>query len=111
MTIRIALNPNTNSRAERVLYRMAEMLPGEWDVWMNRVLNFTGAKTGHVNREADCIFYHRKYGLLIVECKSGKISTRYNEERKRVDCSIFIRIILLLFSIWFGRLFCLLFFI
>ena len=56
MTIRIALNPNTNSRAERVLYRMAEMLPGEWDVWMNRVLNFTGAKTGHVNREADCIF-------------------------------------------------------
>ena len=85
MTIRIALNPNTNSRAERVLYRMAEMLPGEWDVWMNRVLNFTGAKTGHVNREADCIFYHRKYGLLIVECKSGKISTRYNEERKRVD--------------------------
>ena len=85
MTIRIALNPNTKSNAERAIYRMAEMLPDEWDVWMNRVLNFTGKKTGHINREADCILYHRKYGLLIVECKSGKISTKYNEERKRVD--------------------------
>ncbi len=85
MTIRIALNPKTDSRAERVIYRMAEALPGEWDVWMNRKLDFTSETTGHQNSEVDCILYHRKHGLLIVECKSGKINTRYNEERKRVD--------------------------
>ena len=85
MTIRITLNPKTKSNAERAIYYIAEQLKSDWDVWMNRKLDFTCSATGHINREADCILYHREHGLLVVECKSGKISTRYNEERKRVD--------------------------
>lgn len=85
MSIRIALNPNTNSRAERDIYRMAETLGSGWDVWMNRLLHFECRATGLINREADCIFYHREHGMLIVECKSGKISTQHNEENKCTD--------------------------
>lgn len=85
MAIRIALNPKTKSNAERAIYRMAEALPDGWDVWMNRKLDFVSRADGHINREADCILYHRQHGMLIVECKSGKISTSYNEKRKRVE--------------------------
>jgi len=85
MSIRIALNPNTKSKAERDLFRMAETLGSGWDVWMNRLLNFECSVTGHINREADCIFYHREHGMLIVECKSGRISTQHNDENMCTD--------------------------
>ena len=85
MSIRIALNPNTESQAERDLYRMAELLDDGWDVWMNRHLNYESRTEGVMNREVDCILYHRQHGMLVVECKSGKISTKYNEEDKCVD--------------------------
>ena len=85
MSIRIALNPNTKSKAERDIYRMAEALGSDWDVWMNRKLDFTSKASGHLNSEADCILYHRKHGLLVVECKSGTIRTEYNEEKKVVE--------------------------
>lgn len=85
MSIRIALNPNTKSNAERDLYRMAETLGGDWDVWMNRTLTFEGRNCGVEGREADCILYNRNYGMIVVECKSGKIRTEYNDELKRTE--------------------------
>ena len=85
MSIRIALNPNTKSNAERDLYRMAETLGSDWDVWMNRTFSFDCPATGSMNREVDCILYNRNYGMIVVECKSGKISTEYNEGTKCID--------------------------
>ena len=80
MTIRITINPNSKSSAEWAIYRMAETLGPAWDVWMNRHLVFNSRASGDMNREVDCILYHREYGMLIVECKGGKIWTRHNEE-------------------------------
>ena len=85
MTIRIALNPNTKSKAERDIYRMAEALGSDWDVWMNRHFNYASQLQGDMDREVDCILYHRQHGMLVVECKSGKIRTRHNAEKKCVD--------------------------
>ena len=75
MTIRANVKPNNPSRAEIELARIASLLSDDWLVWMNRHLNFDYSETGSMDREVDCIFYHRKHGLLVVECKSGKIAT------------------------------------
>lgn len=76
MSIRANVDPNNPSRAEIELARIAASLDDDWQVWMNRRLNFDLPGSGSMYREVDCIFYHRVYGMLIVECKSGTISTR-----------------------------------
>ena len=78
MTIRANVKPNNPSRAEIELARIASLLSDDWFVWMNRHLNFDIPETGSMDREVDCVFYHRKHGLLVVECKSGKIATSRN---------------------------------
>jgi len=82
MPIRITINPDSKSTAEWAIFRMAETLGPAWDVWMNRHLVFTSRTSGAMNREVDCILYHRDHGMLIVECKGGRIWTKYNEETK-----------------------------
>lgn len=84
MTIRVGLNTECKSRAERELFRMASLLSDDWFVWMNRNLNFE-TFFGFTCREVDCVIYHKHYGMLLIECKSGKVSTRYNEELKRTE--------------------------
>lgn len=85
MPIRITINPNSDSSAEWAIFHMAETLGPAWDVWMNRHLVFNSRACGAMNREVDCILYHREYGMLIVECKGGKIWTRYNEKSKATE--------------------------
>lgn len=85
MPIRITINPNSDSSAEWAIFHMAETLGPAWDVWMNRHLVFNSRASGAMNREVDCILYHREYGMLIVECKGGKIWTRYNEKSKATE--------------------------
>ena len=75
MTIRANVKPNNPSRAEIEIARIASLLSDDWLVWMNRHLNFDLPGTGVMDREVDCVLYHRKHGLLIIECKSGKIAT------------------------------------
>lgn len=82
MNIRIAINPESKSRAEHELYRMACKLDDNWYVWMNRRLGFELPGTGSMNREVDCILYHREHGMLVIECKSGKIQAERDEESK-----------------------------
>lgn len=85
MPIRITINPESKSTAEWAIFRIAQTLGPAWDVWMNRHLVFDSHSSGAMNREVDCILYHREHGMLIVECKSGKIWTKYNEETKSTD--------------------------
>ena len=82
MNIQIAINPESKSRAEHDLFRMACKLDDNWYVWMNRKLGFETDDDGSVNREVDCILYHREHGMLVIECKSGRISAEYNEKKK-----------------------------
>ena len=81
MSVRIAINPESKSRAEHVLYRMASRLDDNWYVWMNRTIGFELADESY-HREIDCVLYHREHGMLIIECKSGKIKAERNEETK-----------------------------
>ena len=76
MSIRANVDPNNPSRAEIELARIAASLSDDWQVWMNRRLQFDLPESGSMLREVDCIFYHRVHGMLVVECKSGTISTR-----------------------------------
>lgn len=85
MPIRITINPESKSTAEWAIFRIAQTLGPAWDVWMNRHLVFDSHSGGAMNREVDCILYHREHGMLIVECKGGKIWTKYNEETKSTD--------------------------
>ena len=85
MPIRITINPKSTSSAEWAIFRMAGMLGPGWDVWMNRHLVFESRADGAMNREVDCILYHREHGMLIVECKGGKIWTKYNEETRNTE--------------------------
>ena len=85
MPIRITINPESKSTAEWAIFRIAQTLGPAWDVWMNRHLVFDSHSSGAMNREVDCILYHREHGMLIVECKSGKIWTKYNEETRSTD--------------------------
>lgn len=85
MPIRITINPESKSTAEWAIFRIAQTLGPAWDVWMNRHLVFDSHSGGAMNREVDCILYHREHGMLIVECKSGKIWTKYNGETKSTD--------------------------
>lgn len=75
MTIRANVKPNNPSRAEIEIARIASLLGDDWLVWMNRHLNFDLPDSGSMDREVDCVFYHRKHGLLVVECKAGTIAT------------------------------------
>ena len=68
MTIRVGLNTECKSRAERDLFRMASLLSDDWFVWMNRNLDFE-TFFGFTCREVDCVIYHKHYGMLLIECK------------------------------------------
>lgn len=72
--IRCKLSESSTSRSEAAFYAMAATLGDDWYVWMNRHLNFFYEENGSMNREVDCILYHRDHGMLLVECKSGFIT-------------------------------------
>lgn len=74
--IRKQLSVESTSRSEKAFYDVAVCLNDEWNVWMNVHLNFVVKRNGyHVDHEVDCILYHKQYGMLLVECKDGQIST------------------------------------
>lgn len=85
MTVRIPIKHNSTSRAEMDIFRIASCLGSDWDVWMNRDLNFESPRAGAMHNEVDCVLYHRQHGMLVIECKSGRISASYNEERQCVE--------------------------
>lgn len=74
--IRKYLSIESISRSEKELFDVAACLNDDWNVWMNVRLNFAVKRSGDdVDREVDCILYHKKYGMLLIECKDGHIST------------------------------------
>lgn len=73
--IRKKLSIESTSRSEKALFDVAVCLNDEWNVWMNVRLNFAERSGCNVDREVDCILYHKKFGMLLVECKDGHIST------------------------------------
>lgn len=79
--IRIDVNRQTKSKSELKLAEALTAFSDDWDVWMNRKLNFVADKIS-INREVDSILYHRTEGMIIVECKDGEIYTHYDEEAK-----------------------------
>lgn len=75
-TIRKLLSTESTSRSERTLFDTAVCLNDEWNVWMNVHLNFAVKRFGNdIDREVDCILYHKKHGMLLIECKDGHLST------------------------------------
>ena len=75
-TIRKRISANSNSRSEKALFDTAACLNDEWDIWMNPRLKFEDRKNSQsIDHEVDCILYHKKYGMLLIECKDGQIST------------------------------------
>ena len=79
MTVRVDVVPGNRSRAEVDFSRIAKLLGDDWQVWMNRKWTFE-TDNGGVLREADAVVYHREYGMLIVECKSGKVEARRHKD-------------------------------
>jgi hypothetical protein len=74
--IRKRLSQDSTSRSEKALFDTAVCLNDGWDIWMNAKLNFEVRRNGFsVDHEVDCILYHKKYGMLLIECKDGQIST------------------------------------
>ena len=74
--IRKRISSSSTSRSEKALFDIAACLNGGWDVWMNPLLKFEDKKNHQsINHEVDCILYHRDYGMLLIECKDGQIST------------------------------------
>ena len=70
------ISSNSTSRSEKALFDTAACLKDEWDVWMNVHLNLENKKTEvSEDHEVDCILYHKKYGMLLIECKDNHIST------------------------------------
>ena len=84
MTVRADVTPDNPSRAEVDFSRIANLLDDNWLVWMDRSWYFDIDSTGSVLREVDAVLYHRKHGLLLVECKSGKISARAQHQTGNV---------------------------
>ena len=75
-TIRKRLSSDSSSRSEKALFDIAVCLNDDWDVWMNPHLKFAVKKSGiSTDHEVDCVLYHKKYGMLLIECKDGCIST------------------------------------
>jgi len=74
--IRKRVSAESTSRSETTLFETAVCLNDDWNVWMNVRLNFVVRGRGEMNREVDCILYHKKYGVLLVECKDGQIATK-----------------------------------
>lgn len=78
--IRKRLSTESTSRSEMAIFDMASCLDEKWNVWMNVHLNFAVRGRGNdVDREVDCILYHKKYGMLLIECKDGQISTEESQ--------------------------------
>ena len=75
--IQLSISRESKSRAEQAIYDIACSLNENWYLWMNRDLNFT-VNHADIHREADCILFHKKHGMLIIECKDGIIASRYD---------------------------------
>lgn len=75
--IQLPPSGETKSRSEEAIYQIASALSDDWYVWMNRELDFM-VKGCSMQREVDCILYHKKFGMLVIECKDGKIASRYD---------------------------------
>lgn len=74
--IRKRISSNSSSRSEKALFDTAVCLNDDWNVWMNPLLKFEVKQNGvSMDHEVDCILYHRDYGMLLIECKDGQIST------------------------------------
>lgn len=64
-----------HSRSEKLFFELASQLSNDWYVWMNCNLNFeSDSVRGEFNREIDGILYNPECGMLLVECKDGKIT-------------------------------------
>lgn len=76
---------SVKSRSEKLFFEQASQLSDDWYVWMNCGLNFESDNIlGEFTREIDAILYNPKCGMLIVECKDGKITA----ERTSADLDI-----------------------
>ncbi len=80
MTIRANISPDSTSRSEQAFARIAGLLDDDWLVWMNRKWKFPPEICDSTLREVDAILYHRVHGVLLVECKSGKIYTKTSQK-------------------------------
>lgn len=74
--IRKRPSTSVHSRSEKTMFDTAACLNDGWDVWMNANLRFPekGSEVS-TDHEVDCVLYHKKYGMLLIECKDGHIST------------------------------------
>ena len=68
------LKSSVKSRSEVALYDTVVSLDNSWHAWFNQKLNFMSEEDGAVNREVDCVLYSVDHGMVVVECKDGKIS-------------------------------------
>lgn len=79
--IHIDVNRQTKSQSELKIAEILTAFSDDWDVWLNRRLN-NMPESISANREVDCILYHRTEGMIILECKDGKIYGHLDEEKK-----------------------------
>lgn len=79
--IRKRLSIESTSRSEKELFDVAACLTDEWNVWMNVRLTFAvNGGGGEIDREVDCILYHKEHGMLLIECKDGHLSTEQSPD-------------------------------
>jgi len=68
------------SRAEQVFYNICrEDLPDSWNVYSSCTVSTLENEQGMKDNENDFLLYHRKYGVIAVEVKGGRI--RYDREK------------------------------
>lgn len=62
------------SRAEEAFYDACRNSLGDaWTVYYSRTLSTVDRNTGMKDNEIDFVLYHRRYGVLVVEVKGGRI--------------------------------------
>lgn len=83
-SVKRPLSVNSTSRTEKMVFDLAAALDSEWHVWMNQKLNFFYENYGAMNREVDCILYHKFYGMLLIECKDGFITRHVDHKTGEV---------------------------
>ena len=77
------LSKDSISRSEKKLFDILLSLNNDWHIWMNANLRFALRNGASMEREVDCILYHRELGMLLVECKDGQISTEESLESEK----------------------------
>ncbi len=62
------------SRAEEVFYETCRKSLGDaWTVYYSRTLSTIDRNTGMKDNEIDFVLYHRRYGVVVIEVKGGRI--------------------------------------